>query len=649
MKKVYRAGKMSNRSLAYHLGFYISLALFLVFGTFTFFIIRFHAENSKKNIENSAILLSQDIYRNVRDKVLLTQELASGISSQIGIFLKHGESENYLKSALDGRKYLQAILIRFHDLDIHHIRSYLSVTRSGDDINFSENPEDSGKEFNADSLFRYFGNLRGEKWSEPFRTKKGEVVSAYHLPFEFRDQKDGKLISGEVICLISFNFLDQLISETKIWENGYAFLISDKGTFVTYPIKELVLKRNLFSLPPGDLREDLVRIPEFMAGISGPITVYPPVLNHAKAWSFPNRIPENNWLVVTVIPVSELQKGLRDMILKMSGILVLLIGIVFFLVLIITGRVMKPLSKASYDLHLFGVEHLDQSTRAKNETVTIRESLKKLQEMYEKHQQNAKESSLKSARLKADLEAASEIQQGILPPPGNYQIPRTGISIHSVFKPAQIVSGDLYNFFMIDDNHLLINIGDVSGGGVPAALFMGVAHTLVKSNALAGTAGEIVSQVNKQLSRNNSNQFFLTLFLGILHTETGTLNYCNAGHVPTFLVSSNGNVKELADPHGPPLGLVHNTSYKNSNVHLKQGDRLILYTDGITEKANEYGDYFGVDGFYALFNQFKSHSPEEIAGMIVKSVGDFAGKTKATNDLSLMVIGFDKTEAVELS
>jgi sigma-B regulation protein RsbU (phosphoserine phosphatase) len=640
---------MSNRSLAYHLGFYISLALFFVFGTFTYYIIRYHAENSKKSVENSAILLSQDIFRNVRDKVLLTQELASGISRQIGFFQKYGESENYLKSILDDRKYLQTILVRFHDREKSHIRSFLSVSRSNGEIVFTDNPGDSGKEFNVDSLFRYFGNLRGEKWSEPFRTRKGEVVSAYHLPFEFKEQGNGKLFSGDVICLISFGFLDKLISETKIWENGYAFLISDKGTFVTYPIKELVLERNLFALPPGDIREDLVRIPEFMAGTSGPITVYPPALNHAKAWSFPNRIPENKWLLVTVIPVSELQKGLRTMILKMSGILVLLIGIVYLLVLFITGRVMKPLSKASYDLHLFGVEHLDQSSRAKNETVTIRESLKKFQEKYEKYQQNIKESSIKSARLKADLEAASEIQQSILPPPGHYQIPRTGISIHSVFKPAQIVSGDLFDFFMIDQSHLLFTIGDVSGGGVPAALFMGVAHTLIKSNALAGTAREIVSQVNKQLGRKNTNQFFLTLFLGILHTETGILNYCNAGHVPTFLVSSSGNVKELADPHGIPLGLNHDTSYKDSTVHMKQGDHLILYTDGITEQANEDGDYFGVDGFYALFNQFKSHSPDEIAEMIVKRVGDFAGNAKHTNDLSLMVIGFKNTETLELS
>ncbi len=649
MKKVCRADKMSNRSLAYHLGFYISLALFFVFGTFTFYIIRYHAENSKKSIENSAILLSQDIFRNIRDKVLLTEELASVISRQIGFFKKYGESENYLRSVLDDRMYLQAILIRLHDREETHLRSFLSVSRCNDGILFADNPEDSGSELNVDSLFRYFGNLTGESWSEPFRTRKGEVVSAYHLPFEFRDQGNGKQFPGDIICLISFGFLDKLISETKIWENGYAFLISDKGTFITYPIKELVLKRNLFALPPGDIREDLVRIPEFMAGTSGPITVYPPVLNHAKAWSFPNKIPENNWLVVTVIPVAELQKGLKSMILKMSGILLLLIGIVYLLVLFITVRVMKPLSKASYDLHRFGVEYLDQSSRAKNETVTIRESLKNLQEKYDKYQQNLKESNIKSARLKADLEAAFEIQQSILPPPGHYQIPGTGIRIYSVLKPAQIVSGDLFDFFMIDHNHLLITIGDVSGGGVPAALFMGVAHTLIKSNALKGTAREIVSQVNKQLGRNNTNQFFLTLFLGILHTETGNLNYCNAGHAPTFLVSSNGNVKELADPHGIPLGLVHDTSYKDSTVHLKQGDHLILYTDGITEQANENGEYFGVDGFYALFNYFKGHSPDEIAEMIVKKVGDFAGNTKHTNDLSLMVFGFEKTEILELT
>jgi phosphoserine phosphatase RsbU/P len=133
------------------------------------------------------------------------------------------------------------------------------------------------------------------------------------------------------------------------------------------------------------------------------------------------------------------------------------------------------------------------------------------------------ESKEQSQRFQRDLLMASEIQKSIIPPQGLWKLNTSGISLFSVFRPANVVSGDLYDFFMIDEKHLLITIGDASGSGVPAALFMGVAHTFIKSFSTGKSARLIVRKVNKELCRNNSNQFFLTLFLCILNIEDGTL------------------------------------------------------------------------------------------------------------------------------
>lgn len=632
---------MSEKSLAYHLGLYISSALLIVFAIFIFWVLRFHAANNLKNTENKAVFLSNDIYRTVRDKVVLTEGLASDIARQIEFYRVHGEARNYFTSLLNDTRYLQAIQVKLHLHDNISDNSVFSVLRSENGINYSEGNNTTGYFINEDTLICYFPDLSRKGWSEPFRiSKSGDVVSIFNYPFVFRNSKGSILSNGLVECMISFGSLQDLISETKIWQHGYAFLVSDKGTFITYPLKEEVLKRNLFRLPPGDIRGDSVKIASFMTGKSGPIVVFPPALNHVKALAFSNRIPENNWLLVTAIPISDLRQSLYAQIFKMGSILLFLIGLIFFLVIAITNKVMKPLSRVSKELQNFGIEKLDQSPEARNETITIRESLIRLQEMYDKYKINQAESSIRSARFRADLQSASEIQQSIIPPAGNHSIKDTRVVIYSVFKPAQIVSGDLYDFYLIDDHRLLITIGDVSGGGIPAALFMGVAHTLIKSNALRGEAREIVSQVNKILCKNNKNQFFLTMFLGILDTGNGILNYCNAGHVPTFLISPSGNVKELGDPHGLPLGLYAETMYRDSSVHLKYGDHLILYTDGITEQVSEKGEYFGVDNFYRLFDQFKDRTPEEIAGIIVRSVSDFAGNAAHTNDLSLLVMEY---------
>jgi len=181
----------------------------------------------------------------------------------------------------------------------------------------------------------------------------------------------------------------------------------------------------------------------------------------------------------------------------------------------------------------------------------------------------------------------------------------------------------------------------VSGVGIPAALFMGIAHTYIRSNASFNSAKNIVIQVNKQLCQNNSNQFFLTLFLGILDIEKEVLNYCNAGHTPTFLQTSSGNVKELGDPHGIPLGLYPDRNYKDSVISISKGDTIILYTDGVTDHMNGKGEFFGVDSFYKLFNQMKDLSPEEAAGLIKKSLADFGKGSIQHDDLSLMILKYN--------
>ncbi len=339
-----------------------------------------------------------------------------------------------------------------------------------------------------------------------------------------------------------------------------------------------------------------------------------------------------------VMPTSELYHDLNLLLLKMILVSIGVAALLFYLVFTISRRILRPLSTVSRELASFSIEKLDPVSGELNETISLQKSLALLQKRYEKSQQSESEFLRRRAKHREDLQLASEIQQAFIPPQGNHLVPGTGVTIHSVFRPLHVVSGDLYDFFMIDDTKLLFTIGDVSGGGIPAALFMGVANTYIKSNAFAGSAKDIVNQVNMLLCRNNSNQFFLSLFLGILDVEEKTLNYCNAGHTPSFFMSHAGKVKELGDPHGLPLGLYPERSYKDSVIHMGKGDTLILYTDGVTEQLSEDGDFFGVDNFYRLFDIMKDKTPDEIAEIIIGSVNNFAGATPQSDDLSILVL-----------
>jgi phosphoserine phosphatase RsbU/P len=637
---------MSNRSLAYRLGLYISLAVLLVFAIFVFLLLRFHISSTKKSNENKAILLSSDIYRNVRDVVVKTKTISSDIARQTEFYHDHNGMEVFLSGIVHDYDYLQSVEVKLTRIGSTLKDSFFVATVRNGKVLFYQGNNPESYCISEDTLRNYLQDLSKVGWSEPIPFRKNGVnISVYNFPFEIRDKAGILQTEGSVKCIISLQYLMDMIdttrTKTKIWKNGYAFLTSPEGVYMTYPLHEYVLKRNIYKTFYSVTKKDSSYLEKFMKGESEPLVVFPPALNYKKGWSFSTVIPENNWVLVFTVLFSELHYNIFALMIKMSCIILLLVVSIFFLVFSIASKVMKPLTKISNELHSFSIEFLGVNPESNNETVALRNSLERLQERYEKHKKYEAEVALRGSKFLSDLALASEIQQSIIPQTGNYFLQNSGIAIHTVFRPAQYVSGDLYDFFMIDNKRLIITMGDVSGGGIPAALFMGVAHTYIRSNALYDTSKEIVSQVNKQLCKNNSNQFFLTLFLGILDISTGILNYCSAGHTPTILYSASGKIQELNNQHGLPLGLYPGKEYSDTSITIYKGDYLVLYTDGVTEHINEAGEFYGAGSFYSLLKQLKDKSPEEIATMIMESVDRFGSGTAQHNDHSLMVVKYN--------
>jgi len=548
--------------------------------------------------------------------------------------------EVFLSGILEEYEFLESVEVIFHG-SIGYLKDtvYTAFLQNGKPA-FTAGNSINSIYFDEEELRKLLPDPNSDGWSEPFRTGRDKkIVSVFNYPFINRDSIRGTYSSGSLRLVVSIGYFRNLINETRIWKNGYAFLASPKGTYMTYPIAELELKRNFHDVfRDKRVVTDSSLINAFMDGKSGPMVVYPPVLNYRKAWTFSTPLHDNGWLLVFTVPFSELYKDIVPLLITMSCIMILVVLAIFFLVFSIAKKVTAPLSRISRELHSFSIDVLEQKSSIRNETRALQKSLEILQERYERHKQFEAEADIKGKKFIADLKLASEIQHSIIPPTGNYSLPNSNISIHTVFRPAQYVSGDLYDFFMIDEKRLLIAMGDVSGGGIPAALFMGVAHTYIRSNASYKIAKDIVSQVNKQLCKNNTNQFFLTLFLGILDISTGRLTFCNAGHSPALFSSGNGQVRELIDQHGVPLGLFPDKEYGETAVLFERGECLILYTDGITDHINKAGEFFGIHGFISLVRQIVDKSPEGLVNRIMESVDTFGNGVLQNDDLSLMVV-----------
>lgn len=251
------------------------------------------------------------------------------------------------------------------------------------------------------------------------------------------------------------------------------------------------------------------------------------------------------------------------------------------------------------------------------------------------------ESYVEQQRLQETLQLAHNIQMGLLPKQFPPFPERKEFDIYASMVPAKEVGGDFYDFFMLDEHRLGIAIGDVSGKGVPAAIFMAVTRTLLKATAMRGLPpDECIEHVNRMLARENEAEMFVTIFYGILDPRTGLLQYCNAGHNDPCILRPSGEVGFLPRTNGLPVCVLDDYSYDARHVTMRRGDSLVLYTDGVTEAQNERGTMFGTPLLRAGLQLVAGAQPEGVIGHLVDEVSRFQGTAAQWDDVTVLAVKY---------
>ncbi len=249
--------------------------------------------------------------------------------------------------------------------------------------------------------------------------------------------------------------------------------------------------------------------------------------------------------------------------------------------------------------------------------------------------QNSLETRDKLVSIKRELEVASQVQMSALPAE---LAPNPHYDVKALIYPAKEVGGDFYDYFHIDPHRLALVIADVSGKGIPAALFAMVTRALLKSMvAQYDTPAEAVDAVNRQLCDGNDSCVFITLFFGLLDTRTGNFVYTNAGHNPPRLVRAGGGVDVVAPTGNLVLGIDPGQKYGHAEVELQPGDAIVLYTDGVTEAENTAEEEYGEPRFDKLLSELASGDAREMVEGIVASVRDYAGEAEQSDDITCVV------------
>jgi sigma-B regulation protein RsbU (phosphoserine phosphatase) len=250
------------------------------------------------------------------------------------------------------------------------------------------------------------------------------------------------------------------------------------------------------------------------------------------------------------------------------------------------------------------------------------------------------------ARLEEEMDAARKLQLGMLPQVFPACTPEQPVEVHAFMEPAREVGGDLYDFFYAAPNLFCFLVGDVSGKGAPAAMFMARTRSLVRMGAeLLRKAGDnqmapglIAEAVNRELYQNNDDRMFVTLFLGLLETRTGTLGYINAGHPVPHILRATGEIEHVVASPDMPLGVRSKTAYRTGTLTLQPGDGMFVATDGVIEAMNAEGNLYTIDRLDANLRSAVNGSALELVRTVTDNVHAFAGSAAKSDDVTVLAL-----------
>ena len=317
-----------------------------------------------------------------------------------------------------------------------------------------------------------------------------------------------------------------------------------------------------------------------------------------------------------------------------------------------TKRMVKPIEAITKEIQNTSLNGklfvMKDEFRTNDEIELLAESFADLSKKTKRYIEEITKITAEKQRIGTELELATSIQVGMLPhvfPP----FPGRGdIDLYAIMDPAKEVGGDFYDFFLIDDDHLGLVMADVSGKGVPAALFMMASKIILQSVAMLGfSPAEILNKTNEAICSNNPAEMFVTVWIGILELSTGKLTAANAGHEYPVFKQPDGSFAICKDKHGFVLGGMDGLQYKEYELQLLPGTKLFLYTDGVPEATNARNELFGTARMLAALNADADASPEQLLKNVRAEVDKFVDGAEQFDDLTMLCIEYKKSEGAE--
>ena len=484
-------------------------------------------------------------------------------------------------------------------------------------------------------------------WTEPYMdldvaTNTSEMVTSYCQAIK---DKHGQKI-GVINTSLSISWLSHTISATKPYPNSYSIMIGRGGTYFVHPDSTKITRQSIFTQTMEQPDTAMVALGHAMQ--NGEEGMKHMNIDGKDCYVFYKPLGKTGCSMAIVCPEKDIFGGFDRLRRSVMAIVIVGLLLMLYLFIRIITRELKPLRRLAHEAETIASGQFDAELpdfQRIDEIGQLSHSFGNMQQSLVNYIEELKETTAQKASIESDLRIASEIQMGMLPENFPTKADRDDVQIYASLTPAKEVGGDLFDFYFRDEI-LFFCIGDVSGKGVPASLFMAVTRAVFRTVAVHETMpNRIVNTMNQMMADMNKTNMFVTLFVGVLDLPTGYLHYCNAGHDAPLLVGAG--VGELPCDSNIPVGVMPDWEYSLQEAQIYTGTTIFLFTDGLTEATNANYKLFEMERINHVASEAlaqQQHEPQQLIGRLTDAVHQFVGDAEQSDDLTMMAIQYIKDD-----
>ena len=485
-------------------------------------------------------------------------------------------------------------------------------------------------------------------WTEPYMdldvaTNTSEMVTSYCQTIK---NQFGQMI-GVINISLSITWLSHTISAVKPYPNSYSIMIGRGGTYFVHPDTTKITRQTIFTQTLEQPDTALTALGYAMQrGEEGMKRMN---INGKDSYVFYKPLGQTGCSMAIVCPESDIFGGFDRLRNSVRAIVLVGLLLMLYLFIRIITRELQPLRRLAHEAETIASGQFEAELpdfQRTDEIGQLTQSFGNMQQSLVKYIDELKSTTAQKASIESDLRIASGIQMGMLPETFPTREDRDDVQLFASLTPAKEVGGDLFDFYFRDEK-LFFCIGDVSGKGVPASLFMAVTRSTFRTvSAHESMPERIIMTMNKTISDMNKTHMFVTLFVGVLDLPTGRLHYCNAGHDAPLLVGAG--VGELPCESNIPVGFLPTWKFIPQEAQIFTGTTIFLFTDGLTEAMDANKGMFQIERINEVASQALSEGqqePKQLIARMTEAVHEFVGDAEQSDDLTMMAIQYIKQKS----